>query len=284
MGGVRGVGVTPDIPEPRPDALLDVLLLRLEAPLMSFGGVAIDETRGTLEHPGRSMLTGLLANALGWSHGQFEALQGLQERLDFAVRQDRPGRRLRDYHTVDLGQDFLLQGWTTRGAPEGRGKGEATRGTHIRERHFLADAAYTVALTLHPADASPTLDDVEAALLRPARPLFLGRKTCLPSRPLLGHRDLPHRLRAGSLVEALAKPEATAWTRDMASSPRLWWFHTDIPKDHPTVRFHRHRPITDDRVWSIQKHTGRRMVHEGVVRLPDSAQSAASSAQEVRHG
>lgn len=251
----------------------DVLVLRLEAPLMSFGGVAVDETRGTLEHPGRSLLTGLLANALGYRHGDFDALQRLQTRLDFAVRQDRPGHLLRDFHTVDLGQDFMLQGWTTRGAPEGRGKGEATKGTHIRYRFFLADAAYTVALTLDPADEPPTLDEVEAALLCPARPLFIGRKTCLPSRPLLGHRDETHRLRASSLVEALVDVEP--WADGDEASPRLWWFHTEIADDHPAVRFDQESPITDDRQWRIQKHTGRRFIREGALR---------PRPEEVAHG
>ena len=244
----------------------DVLILRLEATLMSFGGVAVDETRGTLEHPGRGMLTGLLANALGYRHGDFDALQRLQTRLDFAVRQDRPGHLLRDYHTVDLGQDFMLQGWTTRGAPEGRGKGEATRGTHIRYRFFLADAAYTVALALDPADESPTLDELEAALLHPARPLFIGRKTCLPSRPFLGRQGERHRLTAPSLVEALADVEP--WADGTEDSPRLWWFHTAIADDHPSVRHDQASPITDDRQWRIQKHTGRRFIQEGALRRP----------------
>lgn len=244
----------------------EALLLRLEAPLMSFGGVAVDETRRTLEHPGRAMLTGLLANALGWLRSDFDALQSLQERLDFAVRRDRQGSLLNDFHTVDLGQDFMKQGWTTRGATEGRNTSDASKGTHIRHRHFLADAAYTVAIGVDPPDESPTLDELERALWRPARPLFLGRKTCLPARPLV---DDPtsgsNRVRADSLVEALT--DVPSWAdRSETDSPSLWWFQTTIPKDHPAIRHDRQFPITDDRVWSIQKHTGRRFMEEGALR------------------
>ena len=42
-----------------------ILLLRLEAPLMSFGSVLVDKRGPTDRHPGTALITGLLANALG---------------------------------------------------------------------------------------------------------------------------------------------------------------------------------------------------------------------------
>ena len=42
------------------------LVLRLEAPLLAFGGVAIDQVGVTRDYPAASMLTGLLASALGY--------------------------------------------------------------------------------------------------------------------------------------------------------------------------------------------------------------------------
>ena len=41
------------------------LVLHLEAPLLAFGGVAIDQIGIIRDFPAASMLTGLLANALG---------------------------------------------------------------------------------------------------------------------------------------------------------------------------------------------------------------------------
>ena len=267
----------------------DVLVLRLDAPLMSFGGVAVDETRPTLEHPGRSMLTGLLANALGWTHGDFEALQRLQRRLDFAVRQDRPGRLLVDYQTVDLSQDFMTQSWTTRGAPEKRGG--ASLGTHIRRPHYLADAAYTVTLVLDPTDDSPTLNDLEDALRHPARPLFIGRKTCLPARPLVGGRGQSNRVSAPSPVEALAlvppwhgsrqtSSRSVSWSTPEAepTSSKIWWFETVI-NGHPRIQRQRTIPIFDDREWRVQKHRGRRFVIEG--RL--FSESPENTSEETSH-
>ena len=42
------------------------LIMRLESPLMAFGGEAIDNLGVIRSFPAASMLTGMLANALGW--------------------------------------------------------------------------------------------------------------------------------------------------------------------------------------------------------------------------
>lgn len=260
--------------EPDPSGAVDVLILRLDAPLLSFGGIAVDENRPTAEFPGRAMLTGLLANALGWYHQDAEALNQLQARLVYAARQERPGQLLEDFQTVDLGQDFLREGWTTHGRPETRGKGSATQTTHIRRRWYLADAAYTIALTLDPASVSPTLDDLERALLHPARPLFLGRKACLPSRPLLGHRHETDRLHAASPLAALAS--LPRWSQgDGPKRLKIWW--PDAAEDPrrapvavPGVLYHRSLPVVDDRDWRHQFHAGRRFLHEGELEISSS--------------
>lgn len=119
----------------------DILLLRFDAPLMSFGAPAVDNRRVIQEMPALSQVVGLLGNALGYDHADGDALSRLQTRLRLGSRADRPGEALVDYQTVDLGQDFLSEpGWTTRGKPEVRGGG-FSKGTHIRYRHFWADAA-----------------------------------------------------------------------------------------------------------------------------------------------
>ncbi|WP_024513362.1 type I-E CRISPR-associated protein Cas5/CasD [Bradyrhizobium sp. ARR65] len=165
------------------------LMLRLEAPLLSFGSEAIDANGPTRDFPGVSMMTGLLANALGYSRHERAKHQRLQDRLIFGVRIDRAGHQLLDFQTARLSKSD--EGWTTRGKPEGRAGGEDTYDSpHIRLRHYCADPALTVAVRLAPPDESPTLDDLTIAVSRPARPLFIGRKHCLPSTHLLiGVRD-----------------------------------------------------------------------------------------------
>ena len=99
------------------------LIVSLESPLMAFGGETIDNYGVIRWFPSASMLTGLLANALGWRRIERDRHQRLQDRLVFAARIDREphgGLRIQDYQTALLYEDD--QSWTTRGEPEGRNK------------------------------------------------------------------------------------------------------------------------------------------------------------------
>lgn len=161
------------------------LVLRLEAPLMAFGDVMIDRLGPVRDTPSASTVTGLLANALGVYRWETAQLDRLQQRLVFGCRLDRRGHRFTEFQTAQLGADD--RGWTTRGRAEGRAGGANTYASpHIRERDHDADARVTVALRLVDAAESPTLDDLARALDEPARPLFLGRKACLPATRLYG--------------------------------------------------------------------------------------------------
>ncbi|MBR2534853.1 MAG: type I-E CRISPR-associated protein Cas5/CasD [Hyphomicrobium sp.] len=65
------------------------LVVRLEAPLVAFGGVIIDHIGVTFDFPALSALTGLFANALGYDRTERQAHQDLQDRLIFAARRER---------------------------------------------------------------------------------------------------------------------------------------------------------------------------------------------------
>lgn len=232
------------------------LVLRLDAPLMSFGGAAVDADRITDDVPGTSMLTGLFANALGYERSDYERLDRLQARLRYASMFERYGDRIVDFQTVDLGQAHLVDtGWTTTGRVEKRGKGDATRGTHIRTKHFLVDALVLVSCTLDNEGESPTISDLAAALASPERPLFIGRKTCVPSAPLLvGVVD------ATSLLEALT---------NVAPSPRrdgdahvAYWPEGEGPDDTTSTPM----IIRDFREHQNQVHVGHRVLRRGTVR------------------
>jgi CRISPR system Cascade subunit CasD len=228
--------------------MLSALILRLDAPLLSFGGVTVDNYGVTRDFPGRSLLTGLLANAMGYEHGESERLEALQRRIVYGVRCDVPGRRLRDFQTVDLAQPFLQAGWTTWGRVQGRAGARETReGTHIRYRDYIANAAYTVVLTLLP-EPPPTLDAIAAALQTPARPLFIGRKPCLPALPIYAGQ-----MTAESIREALCK--APLHPRAAGRKFRAW-----LPADGQAPQLA--IPITDDRDWHNQIHVGRRWMRE----------------------
>lgn len=239
---------------------IDVILLRFDAPLMSFGGPTVDDLGVTERYPAQSMITGLLANALGFEHAEHQRHQSLQNRLQYAVRQDRAGRRLTDFHTIALGQDHLLsdRGWTTRGKLQERAGASSTT-THIRYQDFLADAVYTIALTLADATDEPTLADIEQALQTPARPLFLGRKTCLPAVPLFLQRtSAPDLLTA--LKNAPLPPGVAPGQKHQA------WWPTAPESEGPLIS---KKPVTDSRDWQNQIHVGQRWIATGTIQTQD---------------
>jgi CRISPR system Cascade subunit CasD len=238
-----------------------VLLLRFDAPMISFGAPMVDQNGVTQRMPALSMLTGLFGNALGYRHADAGHLTTLQERLRFAARTDRAGASLVDYQIVDLGMpwmDWKTNAWTTRGQLMRRGGGSSD-GLHIRYRHFRADSVHTVAVTLESPAASPAIEDLAAALKAPARPLFLGRKTCLPASPLFLRIT-----EAKDLLDALTR-EARHPRADNGPLP-AWW---DEGADESVIASVAHDvPTTDERDWRNQVHTGRRLLREGLIDPP----------------
>ena len=221
------------------------LILRLEGPLLAFGGETVDARGVIADFPGRAMLTGLIGNALGWRRQDRDRLAALQNRLDYAARIDREGRRITDFQTAALGGGD--KGWTTSGRLEGRAGGAGTYlAPHIRRRDFDTDAAVTVAITLSPPEGDPVLDIVAGALDEPARPLFLGRKPCLPTGPL--NQGF---VTADSLTEALlAVPLA-----DDAESEVV---RLMLPASESSAPQDREAYVTDERDWHSGVHGGAR--------------------------
>lgn len=216
------------------------LHLRLTAPMMAFGGVAIDQVGPTRDFPSASALTGLLANALGWRREDGAEHQVLQDSLEFGALIAREGRLMTDNQNAKL--EASDEGWTTSGRPEGRGGGAEThKNRHRRRRDYLADHDCRVVLRLN-SDDGPDLDELAAALDRPARPLFIGRKPCLPSAPLF----------AGWVEGADARAALVA----LALPGRALW---------PTAGGESGHDLPDLRNWISGLHGGSRRVCEGVL-------------------
>ena len=235
------------------------LILNLEAPLMAFGGETIDNLGVIRWFPAASMLTGLLANALGWRRVEAEEHQQLQDRLVFAARIDREphgGVRLTDFQTAQLAAND--KGWTTRGIPEERAGGANTyRAPHLRYRDYFADMRVTVALRLKNDADEPTLDELAKALKEPARPLFIGRKPCLPSAPLFAGFNGGDT----ALAALLAWPLGGDTPITTASVRALW------PEDEGVAEIGSNNTyvLTDQRNWISGLHGGGRLVREGNV-------------------
>lgn len=231
----------------------DHLILRLEAPLMAFGATMIDAKGPTRDLPIRSMVTGLIANALGWRRGERERHQNLQDRIVMGARLDRPGTAARDFQTAQLGAND--KGWTTRGQPEGRAGGAKTyQSPHIRYRHYRADAFVTVALRLEPADGDPTLAEINTALRMPERPLFIGRKPCLPSRPVLAESPIE----ADNLFAALlAAPLASTERSEVREPDRKEKIRFALPPgEWPRKAEYQSKMVADVRDWRAGVHAG----------------------------
>ncbi|MBQ8093838.1 MAG: type I-E CRISPR-associated protein Cas5/CasD [Clostridia bacterium] len=157
---------------------MSTLLLRLAAPMQSYGGESKYDIRMTETEPTKSAVVGLLSAALGRSRdASIEDLAALR----FGVRVDQEGILVRDLHTA-----------------------KQAKASYLTVRHYLSDAIFLAGVE---SEDDAFLYKLDEALHHPVFPLFLGRRSCPPSLPLaLG-------VRTCTLEEALkAEPWlAPAW-------------------------------------------------------------------------
>jgi CRISPR system Cascade subunit CasD len=227
------------------------LLIRLSSPMIAFGGETIDNFGVIRDFPALSMMTGLLANALGWDRADDSAHNRLQARLRMGTRIEAQGARLTDFQTAQLGAGD--RGWTTWGVPEIRNGGAASyESPHLRYRDYHANLTALVAMRLEPVDEGPTLDDLAAAIDRPRRPLFIGRKPCLPTTRLFAGW-----FEADTVLQALERVPFPAGSE----SVKAQWPDGEghLPGDRPL-------DLCDERNWTTGVHGGWRPVREGVLK------------------
>lgn len=194
---------------------MNTLFLRLEGPLQSWGDTSKFVIRRSMHAPTKSGVLGLVCCAMGLSRQAARDRLPELNTLAMGVRIDQRGTRWWDYHTVGAGI-----GMTTAGG----GIKTGAQGTLITRREYLADASFLVALQ-GPSDLIRRVAD---ALAHPVWPVFLGRKSCAPSIPVLavpregeGWRNPSS---YSSLVEALASPP---WVPRCEGDP--------VPQDIATI-------------------------------------------------
>lgn len=227
------------------------LLIRLSSPLIAFGGETIDNFGVIRDFPALSMVTGLIANALGWDRGDDVLHNRLQERLRLGAMLEIQGSRLTDFQTAQLGAND--KAWTTWGTVEERRGGAASYDSpHLRYRDYHVDLTALIVLRLEHAEESPTLNEVAQALDRPQRPLFIGRKPCLSvGRLVAGWVD------ADSVLQALQLAPCTNGTDGL----RAQW--PDGEGQLPGARL---VDVCDERNWTSGVHGGWRPVREGFIK------------------
>jgi CRISPR system Cascade subunit CasD len=168
---------------------MNVLLLRLNGPMQSWGVQSRFSVRDTGLEPSKSGVVGLLAAALGRPRdADISDLAG----LTMAVRVDAEGLLRYDYHTA---KDVLRAGG-------------GIKETEPSRRYYLADACFLVGLA---GDDLAQLQQLQAALYDPVWPLFLGRKAFVPGEPAW--------LADGLHVGAALRPalETYPWLRQAAT-------------------------------------------------------------------
>ena len=152
------------------------IFLRLEGPLQSWGTCSRFKLRETGREPSKSGVLGLLCCAMGVRRADAEPVLKRLNQLAMGVRVDRPGWLMQDYHTVGAGDGVL----------EASGKRKDMPGTKTPEpveswRDYLSDASFLVALQ----GPDEIVREVRGILEDPKGwVVFLGRKSCPPSRPI----------------------------------------------------------------------------------------------------
>jgi CRISPR system Cascade subunit CasD len=141
------------------------LLLRLIGPMQSWGTTSRFDHRDTAKEPSKSGVLGLVAAALGIDREDWQSLEPLTH-ARMGVRHDRSGVPKRDYQTA---KDITSADRTK------------IHPTAVTVRDYLADAAFLVGLEL---EDESLLRRADAALRNPAWPIWLGRKSYVPSEPV----------------------------------------------------------------------------------------------------
>lgn len=158
------------------------LLLWLEGPLQAWGYDSKFGLRMTCQFPTKSGVIGMLLAAMGKGGEECELLSRINH-LKHYVHSFRhkayPASVLEDFHVV--GNGYSTRGWQALMIPRKRNGGFAVGGgAKLTYRHYLQDAAFAVIVEL-PDDMAC---DVACALQNPVWPMYLGRRTCIPSKPV----------------------------------------------------------------------------------------------------
>lgn len=182
-------------------------LLHLYGPMQSWADTGFGQLREAGEFPSRAAVLGIIAAAMGIPRSD-ERLLDLYGTLRVDLATIRPGRVLRDFHTVEV-----------------RKGGNRT----LTSRDYHHDAHFVALVT----GEAGMLDQAGAALRRPVFGTFLGRRSCppaLPLRPQLVDRDPYSALIDATRATAEQFPHGDkTWRRGRAADMLTVWLDGHIP-------------------------------------------------------
>lgn len=163
----------------------DYLLFRLYGPMVAWGDIAVGEVRASFTHPSKSAMIGLIAAALGISRDQESLHHKLAAGYGLAVRMDKIGIPLSDYHTAQVpssGAGRNRLNFATR-RDEIITLPKEDLHTILSKRDYRIDA---IAIGVIWARISPpySLSKLAEALRYPVYVPYLGRKSCPLALPM----------------------------------------------------------------------------------------------------
>ncbi|MGZ5051641.1 MAG: type I-E CRISPR-associated protein Cas5/CasD [Methylobacter sp.] len=147
----------------------EYLMLKLQGPMQAWGRESFEGLRPSELFPGRSALLGLLGACLGVDRTDQDRQQDLAGSVSFAVRVDKQGQKMTDYHTVKNAREDY--------------RGLKSHDTIQTWREYWQDASYTVAVWNNP-EPVVLLAEIAQAVKQPVYTPVLGRRSCPLARPL----------------------------------------------------------------------------------------------------
>ncbi|MFI2477827.1 type I-E CRISPR-associated protein Cas5/CasD [Nocardia xishanensis] len=211
---------------------MSVLLLKLAAPMQSWGVASRFTRRETQQYPSKSGVLGLICAAKG--RRRTDPIEDELIQLGFGVRIDQQGTLVRDFQvarSLDGRESYPLS-----------------------YRYYLADAVFVAAIH----GDRPLLEGIRDALRAPTFPLYLGRRSCPVTEPLVigDITDQP-------LPEALsATPwQASPWYRErQPATVHLPIYRDLLPGDPDEVLQERVRDLPLDFDPERREYGWRRVV------------------------
>lgn len=215
---------------------IPILIIRLEGVLQSWGDHSKWDYRDSSTIPAKSGIIGLIGCAMGIERGS-DKLFELYKDLQIGIRVDNHGTLISDYHTIQS-EDL-------------RNANDKIRDekTIVSRRTYLEDAAFTVALS----GDEKLLNSIKDAFFHPKWPVYLGRKCCVPSRPIVDGIYTEY----GSIEEALSEIPFSKYRKNQSNETLAEFDYIDDPNGTVYIR-------TDGVGEGVHTFTNRRVIRKRI--------------------
>lgn len=162
--------------------------------MQSWGLRARWKERDSGDEPTKSGIIGLVGCALGYRRDDTRLVTEIESQILIGVRTENPGTPMKDYHTIT--------------PTDGYGN---KLSTILTNRTYLQDASFLVAIQ-GPEDLLVRIRD---GLSNPKWLVYLGRKSCPPTRPIVDEITRAY----ASMEDALKQYPWRATTLEMRNLP-----------------------------------------------------------------